>query len=136
MPNKNLTQDAIPSAPNNSLPLNEGQRRDLIGQWVLGVLTSAILMIVGYLWQPARYQAIPSNSLNVMEAQIENRENKLLEQALNTGQISYNPGMARIIRPYPLYRQIFLDMIRILISPTLPMLILGLLIRRTIKKDV
>lgn len=106
-------------------------RKTLTGWWVIGVLVSMICLVIGFVWQPDRYITVPSNSLNPIEAQIENRENKLLEKALNSGRAQYTPNMARIVSPYPLYRQVFMEMVRILISPTLPVILIGLLIQKT-----
>ncbi len=110
---------------------NGHYRKDISGSRVIGTVLSVIFSLAGIFWQPDRYTAVPSNSVDPAEAAIENRENRLLETALNEGKVLYHERMGKIVRPRPALFLFFVDMIRLLLFPTLPIIIVGTLVRKT-----
>lgn len=118
----------------SSLSSAQGQivdQRDLAVLWAIGILVSLLLSFAGANWQPARYEARQSESVDATEARVENSQNKMVTDALNHGDIEYNDSMDALVMLKPVYVIIFYDFARLSLFPTGPLLILGLLFRRS-----
>lgn len=113
-------------------PIND--QKDLAALWAVGVLFSILLSLAGISWSPARYEARISNSVDPTEAQIENSQNRTVAEAINDGRIEYHPTMEKLVKERPFFQRVFIDLIRVLLFPTAPLLIIGLLVRKTIRK--
>ena len=110
-------------------------KKDLAALWAVGVLFALLLSLVGFIWEPAHYESIPSTSVDPMEAQIENSQNNTVADALNEGKIAYDPSMKKLVRLRPSYQIFFVDLVRLLLFPTAPIVIIGLLIRKTARQS-
>lgn len=110
-------------------------QKDLAALWAVGVLFSILLSLAGLSWSPARYEAKVSNSVDPMEAQIENGQNRTVADAINDGRIEYHPTMEKLVKERPFVQLVFIDLVRILLFPTAPLLIISLLIRKTIRES-
>lgn len=106
-------------------------KKDLAALWAVGILVALLLALAGFAWTPAHYEAIPSKSVDPMEARIENSQNKMVSDALNEGKIEYHDSMQKLVKLRPFYQLFFVDLSKVLLFPTLPILIIGLLIRKT-----
>ena len=69
-----------------------------------------------------------------MEAQIENGQNRTVADAINEGKIEFHPTMEKLVKKRPLYQLAFIDLAHLLLYPTGPILIIGLLIRKTVRQ--
>jgi hypothetical protein len=108
-------------------------RRLLLG-WMGGLTAAALCLMIGLLWNPDRYVVVPSDRPDPTEAEIENKGNKLVEAALNRGQINYHESLAKIAQPRSAGALWILDFIRILLLSVLPVCIVGFLIRSTVRR--
>lgn len=119
------------------LPTREAivEKKDLGALWAVGVVLALILSLAGFAWNPPRYEPVESGSVDPTEAQIENNQNKMVSDALNDGKIEYHPTMAKLVRLRAGYYLFFTDLVKVLLFPTLPISILGLLIRKTIEQS-
>jgi hypothetical protein len=109
-------------------------QKDLAALWAVGVLFSLLLALAGLSWSPARYEARTSSSVDPMEAQIENSQNRTVADAINEGKIEYHPAMEKLVRERPLVQLVVIDLIRLLLFPTAPIVIVSLLIRKTVRQ--
>jgi hypothetical protein len=109
-------------------------QKDLAALWAIGILFSLLLSLVGFSWSPARYEAKTSNSVDPMEAQIENSQNRTVAEAINEGKIEFHPTMEKLVRKRPLYELAFIDLAHLLLFPTGPILIVSFLIRKTVRQ--
>lgn len=101
--------------------------------WIGGLIAAALCLAIGLLWNPDRYVAVPSDRPDPTEAEIENKGNKLVEAALNRGQINYHESLTKIAQPRPAGVLWILDFIRMLLLSVLPVCIVGFLIRTTVR---
>ncbi|MFQ5949323.1 MAG: hypothetical protein ACE5J1_01390 [Nitrospiria bacterium] len=106
--------------------------KDLAALWAIGILLSLILSLAGIYWEPPRYEARQSTSVDPTEARVENSQNKLVADALNEGKIEYDPVMEKLVKLRPAPVRFFIDLFRLLLFPTAPIVIIGLLIRKSI----
>ena len=111
------------------------EKQDLGALWAVGVVLSLILTLAGYAWNPARYEAVVSNSVDPTEAQVENGQNKIVADALNQGKVQYDKNMAKLVRLRPAHEIFFIDIVKVLLFPTAPILIIGMLIRKSIQQS-
>lgn len=109
-------------------------QKDLAALWAVGVLFSLLLALAGLSWNPARYEARKSSSVDPMEAQIENSQNRTVADAINDGKIEYHPTMGKLVRERPFLQLFVTDMAHLLLYPTAPIVIVSLLIRRTVRQ--
>jgi hypothetical protein len=110
------------------------EKKDLGALWAVGVVLSLILTLAGYAWNPPRYEALVSNSVDPTEAQVENSQNKIVADALNEGRIEYHSSMAKLVRLRPSHEIFFVDLIRVLLFPAAPIVIIGMLTRKSIQQ--
>ncbi|MBI3802723.1 MAG: hypothetical protein HY282_03060 [Nitrospirae bacterium] len=110
------------------------EKRDLGALWAVGIVLSLIVSLAGFAWNPARYEPVQSNSIDSTEAQIENNQNKMVSDALNDGRIEYHSSMAKVVRLRAGSYLFLTDLFKALLFPTLPITILGLLIRKTLQQ--
>lgn len=108
-------------------------QRDLAVLWAIGILVSLLLSFAGVSWQPARHEARQSTSLDPTEARVENSQNQMVADALNDGSIEYDDTMDTLVTFKPLYVLLFLDIARLSLFPTVPLIIIGLLIRKSVR---
>ena len=120
--------------PQRDLNQPVADQKDLAALWAVGLLFSLLLSLVGFSWSPARYEARISNSVDPMEAQIENGQNRTVADAINEGKIEFHPTMEKLVKKRPLYQLAFIDLAHLLLYPTGPILIIGLLIRKTVRQ--
>jgi len=106
--------------------------KDLAALWAIGILFSLILSLAGYSWNPPRYEARLSSSVDTTEARVENSQNKLVTDALNRGQIDFDPSMDKLVKLRFAPVRHSLDLVRLLLFPTGPILIIVILIRKTV----
>ena len=109
-------------------------QKDLAALWAVGVLFSLLLALAGLSWSPARYEARKSSSVDPMEAQIENTQNRTVADAINDGRIEYHPAMEKLVRERPFFQLVTTDLVRLLLYPTAPIVIISLLIRKTVRQ--
>lgn len=110
------------------------EKKDLGALWAVGVVLSLILALGGYAWNPPQYEALISNSVDPTEAQVENSQNKIVADALNERRIEYHSSMAKLVRLRPSHEIFFIDLVRLLLFPTAPVVIIGTLIRKSIQQ--
>jgi hypothetical protein len=136
MQDRTQEQAPIPIAahPQREFSRPIADQKDLAALWAVGILFSLILSLVGFSWNPARYEAKVSNSVDPMEAQIENSQNRTVADAINEGKIEYHSAMEKLVKKRPLYELAFIDLAHLLVFPTGPILIISLLIRKTIRQ--
>lgn len=115
---------------------NEGiERKDLGGLWAIVVLFSLLCTLVGLAWEPVRYELIPSSESDPMEAMVQNRQNQLLVDVLNQQKITFDPlSMGKIIAPRPFWEVFLLDVARVLLFPTIPIVAFATLIHKTLRE--
>ncbi|GEM_PF-1795006 len=121
-------------APSESLQGGIVDQRDLAVLWAIGILVSLLLSFAGASWEPAIYKARQSTSLDQTEARVENSQNQMVADALNDGIIEHDPTMDKLVELKPLYLRIFFDLARLSLFPSGPMLIIGLLIRKSVRQ--
>ncbi len=107
----------------------------LVLRWVFTLLLAAVSILCGLLWQPDRYQAVESPSLDPTEARIENEQNKAVAQALNSGRTRYHPAMEKLVQPKSAGWLFGVDFIRTLMLSVVPIVAVGLLIRKMLEKS-
>lgn len=107
-------------------------KKDLAALWAVGLLFSLLLILVGSSWNPSRYEAKLSKSVDPLEAQIENGQNRRVADAINAGKVEYHPTMEKLVQRRPLYEIALTNFLRLLISPTGPIVIVWMLIRKTV----
>ncbi|TAJ98768.1 MAG: hypothetical protein EPO39_17420 [Candidatus Manganitrophaceae bacterium] len=110
------------------------EKKDLGALWAVGVVLSLILTLAGYAWNPPRYEALVSNSVDPTEAQVENGQNKIVADALNQGKVQYDKNMVKLVRLRPAPEIFFIDLFKLLLFPTAPIVIVGMLIRKSIQQ--
>jgi hypothetical protein len=111
-------------------------RKDLGALWAIVVLFSLLCTLVGLSWQPIHYDIIPSRERDPVEARAQDMQNQALVDALNQERLTYDPTtMGKIIAPRPLSEVFFLDLARILLFPTLPLLAIAAILRKTLSKS-
>ncbi len=96
--------------------------------WVVVIITTLLCASVS-VWEPARYQPLPSKNPDPSEAVREDMGNKLLADALNGKRLAYHTGMANSVQTRPDSQMLLVDLLRVLIFPTVPLLMIGRLIR-------
>ena len=109
-------------------------KKDLTALWAVGLLLALLLSLIGSAWNPPRYNAVRSGAVDPAEAQIEEGQNKRVADALNEGTIQYHPSMEKLAPPRPVLQLFFIDLVKALLFPTAPVLILVSLIRKTIRQ--
>jgi len=107
-------------------------RKDLAVLWAVGILVSLLLSLGAFVWQPGLYEALQSTSLDETEARVENSQNQMVVEALNTQQIEFHVSMKNAVKLKPIYIRLPTDLLRLLLFPTAPIAIIGLLIRKSI----
>lgn len=107
-------------------------QKDLAVLWAIGILVSLILSLAGTAWNPAQYDAIQSASLDATEARVENSQNQMVANALNEGQIEYDPSMDKLVKLKPAYVLFLVDLARLILFPCGPIVIIGLLIKKSV----
>jgi hypothetical protein len=127
-------QGGIESGIEERKPIREIiDRKDLAALWAIAVLFSLLCILVGLAWQPVHFEIIPSHDRDPEEAMSQNSQNQVLADTLNQERVTYDPEtMGKIIAPRPLSEVLFFDFLRILLVPTLPILAIGSLIRKTL----
>ncbi len=123
--------------PSSSQTTSQGQivdQKDLAVLWAIGILVSLLLSFAGANWQPARYEARQSESVDATEARVENSQNQMVVDALNRGDIEYNDSMDALVTLKPVFVIIFYDFARLSLFPTGPLLIIGLLILKSVRQ--
>lgn len=110
------------------------EKKDLGALWAVGIVLSLILTLASYAWNPPRYEALVSNSVDPTEAQVENGQNKIVADALNQGKIEYHPNMAKLVRLRASHEIFFIDLVKVLLFPTAPIVIVGMLTRKSIQQ--
>ncbi len=106
--------------------------KDLAALWAIGILFSLILSLAGSFWNPPLYEARQSTSVDATEARVENSQNQLVTDALNDRKIEYDPSMDTLVKLRPAPIRFSVDLIRLLLYPTVPIIIIGLLIRKSV----
>jgi hypothetical protein len=114
--------------------MTENPRLLLVVRWVCPFVVAGVSLLCGLLWQPDRYRAVVSPSLEPAEARIENEQNKAVADALNSGRIAYHPAMEKLAQPKSFAWLFGIDLVRTLMLSVIPIVAIGLLIRKTIKK--
>lgn len=110
-------------------------RKDLPALWAIGILVSLLLSFVGNIWNPPSYEARQSTSLDETEAMVENTQNQLVSDALNDGTIpEYDRTMEKLVKLRPWYIRTFNDIFRLILFPSAPIVIIGLLILKSLPK--
>ena len=107
--------------------------KDLAVLWAVGILVSLLLSLGAFVWQPSLYETLQSTSLDETEARVENSQNQLVADALNNGEIEYHISMKTAVKLKPVYIRLPADLLRLLLFPTAPIVIIGLLIRKSIR---
>lgn len=110
------------------------EKKDLGALWAVGVVLSLILTLAGYAWNPPIYEAVVSSSVDATEAQVENGQNRIVADALNQGKVEYHPNMVKLVRLRPTHELFFIDLIKVLLFPTGPIVIVGMLTRKSIQQ--
>ena len=110
------------------------EKRDLGALWAVGVVLSLILTLAAYAWNPPRYEPLVSKSIDPTEAQVENGQNRIVADALNQGKVEYGPNMVKVVRLRPAFELFFIDLVKIFFFPTAPIVIIGMLIRKSIQQ--
>ncbi len=128
------TKPAIHEVPQEKPQAQIIDQKDLAVLWAIGILVSLLLSFAGASWQPARYEAQLSTSVDPTESRVENSQNKMVADALNDGTIEYDPSMDALIKLKPAYYIVFLDVMRLSLFPTGPLVIISLLIRKSVQK--
>jgi hypothetical protein len=119
-------------APSEETRKKITDEKDLAALWAIGILFSLILSLAGSYWNPARYESRLSTSVDATEARVENSQNKLVTDALNDGKIEYDPSMDTLVKLRPAPIRFTFDLARLLLFPTVPIIIIGFLIRKSI----
>ncbi|HEY5599838.1 MAG TPA: hypothetical protein VIK48_04030 [Candidatus Manganitrophaceae bacterium] len=109
-------------------------KNDLAALWAVGLLLALLLSFIGAAWNPPRYNSVRSGAADPAEAEIEEGQNKRVADALNEGTIQYHPSMEKLVKPRPLLYLFFIDLVKVLLFPAAPVLILVSLIRKTIRQ--
>jgi len=99
--------------------------------WILGLSGALVSVGLGLFVPPTRYDAARSARTNPMEASIEEEQNHLVADALNSGQIRYHPNMASLVQPRSAAWLYMVDLVRMLLASALPIILIGGLIRKT-----
>ncbi len=107
--------------------------KDLAVLWAVGVLVSLLISLAGTMWNPSSYDAIQSTAVDETEARVENSQNQLVANALNNGEIEYHFSMDKLVKLKPGYVRFSVDLVRLILFPCGPIVILGLLIRKSIQ---
>jgi hypothetical protein len=111
-------------------------RKDLGALWAIVVLFSLLCTLIGLAWQPVHYEIIPSRERDPVEARAQDSQNQALVEALNQERVRYDPEtMKRIVAPRPLSEVFFLDLTRILLFPTFPLLAIAAMLRKTLRES-
>jgi uncharacterized protein (DUF2252 family) len=100
---------------------------------LLGFVLAAVSILCGLVWQPDRYLAVVSPSLDPVEARIENEQNRAVAQALNSGRIQYHPAMEKLAQPKSDRWRFGVDLIRTLLLSVVPVVAIGLPIRKKLR---
>ncbi|MGB3940943.1 MAG: hypothetical protein WBK96_05570 [Candidatus Manganitrophaceae bacterium] len=118
------------------LPTREAvvEKKDLGALWAIGIVLSLLFTLIAFVWNPPLYEPLASRSLDTTEAQIENNQNKMVADALNDGRIQYHSSMEKLVRLRTGFSVFFIDFVKVLLFPTLPIVMVGLLIRKTIRQ--
>jgi len=107
--------------------------KDLAVLWAVGVLVSLLISLAGTVWDPPNYDAIQSTAVDETEARVENSQNQLVAEALNKGEIEYHFSMDKLVKLKPAYIRFSVDVIRLMLFPCGPIVIVGLLIKKSIQ---
>ncbi len=106
-------------------------QKDLAALWAIGILVSLLISFAGASWNPTSYEARQSTSLDPTEARVENSQNQLVSDALNALEIEYDSTMEKLVKLQPLYLRVLKDITRLILFPSGPIVIIGLLMRKT-----
>ena len=128
------TKVKIKTTPQDEPPAEIVEQRDLAALWAVGILVSLLLALTGSFWNPPRYEARQSTSLDPTEARVENSQNQLVADALNKGEIEYHYSMEKLVKTQPIHIEYMITMIRLLLFPCGPIVIIGLLLRKTVRQ--
>jgi hypothetical protein len=107
--------------------------KDLAVLWAVGILVSLLLSLGAFVWNPDQYEALQSTSLDETEARVENSQNQLVVDALNSTQLEYHVSMETAVKLKPAYIRLPSDVLRLMLFPTAPIAIIGLLIRKSMR---
>lgn len=99
--------------------------------WTLGISASVLMILIGIRWEVKQYTWVESKNPDIVLKARENLENQLLADALNSGKVKYDPSMNKIIVPTPFIQVFFGDLLRVLLLPIIPLLLILNLIRYT-----
>lgn len=124
-------QVKMSEAPPNASSGEIIDHKDLAVLWAIGILVSLLFSLVGTSWNPDRYDAIQSGAVDETEAMVENSQNQLVATALNNREIEYHPSMDKLVQLKPGYARVFVDLVRLILFPSGPITIIGLLIKRS-----
>ncbi|MFQ5588887.1 MAG: hypothetical protein ACE5F7_08600 [Nitrospiria bacterium] len=127
------TQSTVQSPVQEEPPQEVIDQKDLAVLWAIGILVSLLLSFAGASWRPAQYEARQSTSVDATEARVENSQNQMVADALNDGTIEYDPTMDKLVTLKPVYVLIFFDVVRLSLFPTSALVIIGLLIRKSVR---
>ncbi len=109
-------------------------KKDLPALWSVGLVFAIIFTLGGIAWRPPHYRLVPSKSLDPQEAQVDNNQRMILVDALNRGKIDYDPvSMSKVVKPAPFWPTVIADAAKILLFPTLPLLILATLTKLSLQ---
>ncbi len=128
------TQPAIQDSSPEDTQRQIVDQKDLAVLWAIGILVSLLLSFAGASWEPARYEARQSTSVDPTESRVENSQNQMVADALNDGTIEYDPSMDALVQSKPIYYTVFFDVIRLSLFPTGPLVIIGLLLRKSVQQ--
>lgn len=117
--------------PQKESPQDIIDHKDLAVLWAIGILVSLIISLVGTSWNPHQYDAIQSTSLDETEARVENSQNQLVANALNKREIEYHVSMEKLVKLKPIYVLLFVDLVRLILFPCGPIIIIGLIIKKS-----
>lgn len=110
-------------------------QKDLAALWAIGILVSLLLSLAGSFWNPPRYEARQSTSVDETEARVENSQNQLVANALNKGEIEYDYTMEKLVKPRPAYVDFFVTVARLILFPCGPIVIIGRLIFMSLQQS-
>jgi len=104
------------------------EQKDLAALWAIGILISLLLSLAGSFWNPPRYEARQSTSVDETEARVENSQNQLVADALNEGKIEYDYTMDKLVKPRPPFLDFLVTVARLFLFPCGPIIIIGRLL--------
>lgn len=110
-------------------------QKDLGALWAITILFSLLCTLVGLTWVPVHYDLIPSREADPLERRTQDLQNQLLIDALNQGKVTFDSrSMSKVAAPRPFYEVFLLDLTRILLFPTFPLLAIASMVRKTLRE--